>query len=756
MTRDPMLRVRAILVLALLLTPAARGSAGEAAGDRPADPPGGPPSGPEARALVGFAPGPATDARRQWERTLLAVPQPDSARRHLAFLTEEPHVAGTPADYATAVYVRDRLRSYGLDAQIVEYSVLLNYPKHVSLALVEPEAETLSLREAPLEGDKDSADSSFFDGFHGYSADGKVTAQVVYANYGRPEDFDALDKLGISVQGRIALVRYGQNFRGLKVRAAQERGAVGVIIYSDPADDGYAKGDTYPRGPWRNPTAIQRGSVQFLSNAPGDPTTPGWPSVKGAKRIPRSQMTNLPRIPSLPLAYAEAQKILSRLDGPNVPEGFQGALPFAYHTGPGRAKVHMEVVNDYAIRPIWDVIATLPGSEQPDRWVVCGNHRDAWVYGASDPNSGTAALLETARALAKAYAGGPRPRRSIVLCSWDGEEYGLLGSTEWGEQGERTLPGKVVAYLNLDSAVRGRNLSASGVPSLRDLVVQVARDVPDPVTGSPLLESWQRDARKAGLEKWRQEERLRKARSQPSRPLEVELGPLGSGSDFTVFLDHLGIPAMDFRFSGPDGIYHSAYDDLAWMDRFGDRLYLYHAVAARTWAVMASRLADAPVLPLRYSRYGRTLDDALEELSRRVEEANEDLPPANRLSFDGSRARSLASRIRIAGQKLETDADTALSEGRAEVNGRTLAAWNDELLAVERDLLSADGVAGRPWFRHLVYAPGKDAGYEAVLLPEPAQAVRDRSQPDLDAGMRRLEAALERAAGRLEAMASGR
>ena len=675
------------------------------------------------------------------ESILLSTPQPDSARYHLRILTEEPHVAGTPADYATAVYVRDRMRGWGLDAQIVEYYALLNYPKHNSLALVEPVQEQLSLREEPIQGDKDSADSTFFDAFHGYSADGIATAQVVYANYGRGEDFDALEKLGISAKGRIALVRYGRNFRGLKVRNAQERGAVGVLIYSDPADDGYAKGDIYPNGPWRHPSAIQRGSVQFLSAGPGDPSTPGYASTKGARRVPRGSASNMAKIPSLPISYGEAEKILARLDGPNVPDGFQGALPFAYHVGPGEAKVRMEVNNDYAIRPIWNVVTTIRGSEEPDRWVVCGNHRDAWTYGARDPNSGSATSLEMGRAFGAAVKSGWRPKRSIVICSWDAEEYGLVGSTEWGEDQEKTLPGKVVAYLNLDSAVGGTELGIAGTPSLRDFLYDVAADVNDPQTGRPLTEDWDRRSKKAAKDKWRADERLRKASGEPSRPLETQLEALGSGSDYTVFFDHLGIPSMDFRFGGGDGIYHSAYDNLAWMERFGDRMFLYHAAAARMWGLMVERLADAPILPFHYSRYGQAIEDALVELQRRVEDQNDDeTDAAKRLRFDPANAIALARRIRDAGKRLET----------APPSGRSASEINDALMAVEHDFLAPDGIKGRPWFRHLIYAPGKDTGYEAVILPEPAQAVKDKSQTDLDAGMRRLEVALETAAGRLD------
>ena len=681
--------------------------------------------------------------QRDMERVLLTTPQPDSARMSLRTLTEEPHVAGTPADYATAVYVRDRMRSFGLQSELVEYSVLLNYPKHVSLELVEPVREPLSLREDPIEGDKDSADSSIFSAFHGYSADGTVTGQVVYANYGRPDDFDQLAKQGVSVKGRIVLVRYGLMFRGLKVRLAEERGATGVLIYSDPADDGYMKGDIYPVGPWRHPSAIQRGSVQYLSTAPGDPTTPGWPSTKGAKRLTRAEMKNMPKIPSLPISYGEAEKILSRLDGPNAPDGFQGGLPFAYHLGPGEAKVRMEVVNDYAMRTIWDVVTTIKGSEEPDRWVVTGNHRDAWVYGANDPNSGTATMLEMARSLGAALKTGWKPKRTIVICSWDGEEYGLLGSTEWGEDNARTLPGKAVAYFNIDSAVGGHDFGISGVPSLRDFLVEAAGEVNDPVTGKPIREVWEAAQKNATKEKWRAEDRLRKASGQASRPNEAMIGPLGSGSDYTVFLDRLGIPSSDFRFSGPNGVYHSAYDDFTWMDRFTDKLFLYHGTAARYWGIVVTRFADAQVLPLHYSRYGQTIEDALVDLQRKVDDYNDDQTDANKkLRLDTKKALASARRIREAGTRLE---QTSSTSARSKVN--------DALVGAEADFLAPDGLKGRPWYRHLIYAPGYDTGYEAVIFPEPAQAVKEKNQADLDLGMRRLEAALDKAAGTLEAIA---
>jgi N-acetylated-alpha-linked acidic dipeptidase len=695
--------------------------------------------------IPGFS---ATGAQQhqRWEEIFLSTPRADSARRHLRILTEEPHVAGTPGDHAVALYIRDRMRAYGLDAELVEYEVLLNYPRRVELELTAPRSQKLSLREVPIPGDKDSADSSFFDGFHGYSADGEVHAQVVYVNYGRPEDYGAIEKLGVSVAGKIVMARYGKLFRGLKVRIAQEHGAAGVILYSDPADDGYTQGDIYPKGPWRHPSAIQRGSVMFLSKTPGDPSTPGWGSTKGAKRVSREDAESLPRIPSLPISYGEAAKILTSLDGPNVPKGFQGGLPFAYHVGPGQAAVRMRVENDYGMHTIWNVVATIPGSEWPDRWVVCGNHHDAWTYGAADPNGGTAASLEMARAFGAALQAGWRPRRTIVLCNWDGEEYGLLGSVEWGESQKDELPGKVVTYFNMDSAVRGDDLRLQGVPSLRDHMVAVIRDIPDPVTGLPLYDAWSEKVLKDGKKKWLERMRVQRAAGLEIPPREPELGSLGSGSDYTVFLDHLGIPSIDLRFSGPDGIYHSAYDNLTWMERFGDPLFVYHATAAKLWGLAAMRMADAELLPLRYSRYAVAIEGFLDDIEAQLEDDNLERNPAEQLTMDVSLCRELVDRMQGAALELEAPGGPGLS-------GESLASFNDQLVAVELDFIALDGIKGRPWFRHLVYAPGKDTGYAPIPLPEPAHAIKDRNQSDLDEGMRRLEEVLTRATERLETLA---
>ncbi|HEY0876516.1 MAG TPA: M28 family peptidase, partial [Vicinamibacterales bacterium] len=436
---------------------------------------------------IGFTPASA-DAQAKAEKVFVDTITPVSARKWLAALTEEPHVAGTAAEKKVADYVLARFKAFGLAAELVRYDVFLNHPLHVSLKLVAPVEEELKLREEPYDVDKDSTAVGMFPAFHGYGASGTADGQVVYANYGLPADFARLESMGISVEGRIVLARYGGAFRGLKVKEAQDRGAIGVLIYSDPRDDGYMAGTVYPDGPMRPESAIQRGSVLFLSHVPGDPSTPGWPSTSGAKRLERAQMANVPKIPSLPIAYAEAEKILRRIGGPEVPPEWQGGLPFTYHIGPGGARVAMSVQMDEGLKPIYNVIATIPGNVEPGKKVILGNHRDAWTHGAVDPNSGTAAQLEIARGLAAAMKAGWKPKRTIILASWDAEEYGLVGSTEWAEEHAADLQKNAVAYLNGDAIVTGPNLNMSGSPSLLAVALAAAEDVPDPKTGKSVAD----------------------------------------------------------------------------------------------------------------------------------------------------------------------------------------------------------------------------------------------------------------------------
>jgi N-acetylated-alpha-linked acidic dipeptidase len=782
----------AIAALPGAAAPIPAGGAGAAA-SRPSPAPG------EPRPGIGFLPG-SREAQARHEAVFLETPTPERARAWLKHLTEEPHPAGTAAGKRAAEYVRDRLRGFGLLADLVPYEVLLNHPKSASLRLVKPRAIDLSLREEGVPRDKDSWSEDAFPAFHGYGAGGSTTGQVIYVNYGRREDYERLEELGLSVRDRIVLARYGKVFRGLKIKEAQERGARAVIIYSDPADDGYMKGDVYPDGPMRPPSAIQRGSVHFVSHGSGDPSTPGYASTKGARRVPYEQITGIPKIPSLPLSYGEAEKILRALAGERVPDEWQGGLPFAYHLGPGPAEIEMKVETDYAIRTIYNVVATIPGAAEKDRLVVLGNHRDAWTYGAVDPNSGTAAYLETARGLAAALEAGWTPRRTLLLASWDAEEYGLVGSSEWVEDRLPALQANAVAYVNLDSAVTGPDLDVDGIPSLRDLVVEVAGALAEPRKGGSVLDAW----RARRHRDW--------AKNEPASPSEAEarfelhLNPLGSGSDFTPFVHHAGIASLSFSFEGGYGVYHSIYDDFFWMENFGDAGFHYHAVAARLYGLLAMRLAGADVVPLRYAAYGRALGRELLLLQReairerRIWEASAGPQSTGTASADtgagagsagpgagsagpgagaagpgagaagagsgaaGPRARPalrpdlspLAAAVRAletAGEAL--DATLArLESGEAPTPGpAALARLNDALVKVERAFIDPRGLPGRPWFRHTLYAPGVTTGYASWPFPGVVHALKDRDPQALDAQMRIV---VERLRAGTEAIAAAR
>src|SRR6476660_141387 len=434
---------------------------------------------------------------KRWEEQFRNVPQPKSAREHLRRLTLEPHIAGTKEDYATAIYVRDQLRSYGIAAELKEYEVWLNYPNTPSIVeLITTRRQRLNIHEPVVTADPTSSNPNITPLFNGYSASGDVTAPVVYANYGLPNDDDDLKKAGVDVKGKIVVVRYGNSFRGVKAKVAEQNGAIGCIIYSDPEDDGYMQGDVYPKGPWRPVASGQRGSVQYLFDYPGDPFTPGRPAIPGEPRLKPEEATDLTRIPVQPIAYDVAKTILSELKGPVRPRGFQGGLPFAYHVGgPNDVKLRLKTDMDYKLRTIWDVVARIDGNEEKDRWVILGNHRDAWVFGAVDPNSGSSTMLEVGRGFGELLKQGWKPRRTIVLCSWDAEEYGLVGSTEWAEEMADDLRQKAVAYLNLDAAVSGPHFGASSVPSLWKLMRGATRDIKDPKTGKTVYQQWQDHAR---------------------------------------------------------------------------------------------------------------------------------------------------------------------------------------------------------------------------------------------------------------------
>ena len=668
-------------------------------------------------------------AERRWEELFRTVPAPDSAREHLRRLTAEPHVAGTKEDYATAVYVLDQMRSYGLAAEIKEYQVWLPYPKMPSVVeLVAPRHERLKVREAVVPGDPTSSNPKITPLFNGYSASGDATAPLVYANYGLPGDYDELKKIDVDVKGKIVIVRYGNSFRGVKAKVAEDHGAVGCIIYSDPADDGYMQGDVYPKGPWRPVASGQRGSVQYLFDYPGDPLTPGKPSIPGVPRLKVEEATDLTHIPVQPIAYDDARILMEPLKGPVRPRGFQGGFAFPYHVGgTGEVKVHLRTDMDYQTRTIWDVVARIDGNQEKNRWVIMGNHRDAWVFGAVDPNSGTTAMLEAARSFGQLLKQGWKPRRTIVLCSWDGEEYGLLGSTEWAEEYADELKAKAVAYLNVDVAVSGPNFNASSVPSLWRLIRGSTQDVRDPKTGKSIYQQWQDRAREQRPE------------AEQDSNVEARIGALGSGSDYTPFLQHLGIPSTDMGFGGDYGVYHSAYDSFFWMSHFGDPTFVYHVAAAQLWGTIAMRLADADGLPFDYNDYASQIRDFFSETVRIAKRYKLD-------AFDEKTMNEALEDFAEAAGRAQKSRQEAVTEmGKTRSAAAKLQRINDVLIATEREFIDPRGLRGRAWYKHEIYAPGIYTGYAAQPLTDFRQALDDRNSADTKEALNRIVEALRRA-----------
>jgi N-acetylated-alpha-linked acidic dipeptidase len=695
--------------------------------------------------LDGFTSEGSTTERR-WEEEFRALPAPNSAREHLRRLTAEPHVAGTKEDYATAVYVRDHIRSYGISSELKEYDVLLPYPKQPSIVeLISPRRERLAVKEAAIAADPSSSNLKIIPLFNGYSPSGDVTAPLVYVNYGLPPDYEALKKLGVEVKGKIAIARYGNSFRGVKAKVAEDHGAIGLIIYSDPADDGYMQGDVYPKGPWRPPSSAQRGSVQFLSTAPGDPLTPGKPAVPGVPRLKMEEVTTLPRIPVQPISYGDARRLLEPLRGPVRPKGFQGGLPFPYHVGGTEyVRVHLKTLMDYQVRKIWNVVSRIDGDEEKDRWVIMGNHRDAWTFGAVDPNSGTTAMLEAARGFGALLKKGWKPRRTIVLCSWDGEEYGLLGSTEWVEENADELKEKAVAYLNVDSAVSGSNFGASSVPSMWKLIRGATRDIKDPKTGQTVYKQWQERSQDQ-----MPDPEMTNAEAGSDTPIaEARIGALGSGSDFTPFLQHLGIPSSDMGFGGDYGVYHSAYDSFYWMSHFGDPNFVYHVAAAQLWGTVAMRLADAAALPLDYRDYASEVRNFFNETMktarrRKLASAFDEKPMLSALqSFAEEAERVEKARQETVGEIERTRVEANDRQPRAVAR---LQRINEALLRVERSLIDERGLRGRTWYTHQIYAPGTYTGYAAQPLPDFRQALDDRNTANAKEALERIVAALNRA-----------
>jgi N-acetylated-alpha-linked acidic dipeptidase len=665
-------------------------------------------------------------AQSRIEEKFLAVPDAKLAGQHLKILTSEPHLASTPEDRKTAEYVAQKFRAAGLETEIVPYRVLMNQPKTVRVEAYDSSGKLLMsgpTREH-VDGDPYQDDPRVVMPFSGSSGSGDVTAEVVYANYGRLEDFDHLAAQHIDLHGKIVLVRYGANFRGVKVYLAEQRGAMGVLIYSDPHDDGYYKGDAYPIGPWRPETSVERGSVQYIFKYSGDPETPGVASTLDLPDSARvSPYGSQPHIISIPLSYYDAAPILQALRGPSVPQEWQGALPFRYHLGQvggqGGVRVHLVSVQDYQRRISWDVIGKIKGTEYPDEWVVVGNHRDAWVYGAVDPSSGTAAMLEAVHGLGALTKQGWRPKRTIVIASWDAEEEGLIGSTEWVEQNAEALE-HAVAYFNTDVAVAGADFSASAVPSLKQFLRELTRSVPSPLGGT-VYQQWR--MKSAGA-----------SNAAPEAGEEIHVGDLGSGSDFTPFFQHIGVPSTDIGSDGPYGVYHSVFDNYAWFTLNADPNFVYLQEMARVLGLEALRMADADVLPYDYVAYAAAISSYIDAAKNKAGDAGLG-------TLDFSAVQAAAARFSVAAERAHGAQVSASGD---------LAKLNLALRQAETGLISEQGLPNRPWYRHTIYAPGEFTGYSAVVIPGVNEAIDARDLKLATQQLTVLTQALTRAAQALE------
>ena len=685
-----------------------------------------------AKTPFGFTPN-SFERERGWEEQLINLVSQQRCRSFLRRLTSEPHVAGTPGDRRISEYIADEFRRDGLETETVEYKVLLSYPKHVTVDLIAPVNRPLANPEPPIAGDPDTQISETIAQipWNGYSPSADITRSVIYVNYGRAEDYDRLQQLNISVKDQIVLARYFHGYRGGKSLEAEKRGAAAVIVYSDPAEDGAEKGKVYPDGPWGPLGHFQRGAVVYDFVVPGDPLTPGWASTPGTRRIPERDSKILPKIPMVPLSAADAKEILSRMRGTEAPSDWQGGLRTAigpYHLGDGNTRVHIALGMENRVTPIWDVIGRIRGSEEPDKVVVLSNHHDAWVYGAVDPGSGTATMLELSRSFGEMLRRGFRPHRTIVFGSWDAEEYTLTGSTEWGEEHESELRRNGVVCLNVDAAASGNKFSVSAVPALLRAIIEAAKAVPEGDSQS-VYQGWR--AQKS------EKENVRSYRVEGASSAPVPYGVLGGGSDFMVFLQHDGVPSLDMLFDGPYGVYHSVYDDFEWMSRFGDPTFGYHATMAKLWGILALRFADADVVPLDYSLYPREIAVYLRDLEKIA-------PVSTKPDLESLIQK--CQKWQAATAEFASEAEQ-FQAAQGKLGQVSTAVLNEAVMSEERALLTERGIPGRPWFRHLIYAPLPS--YEAETLPGLREAVVANDNGRVHAQAQQLAAAIDRATAAL-------
>ncbi len=695
---------------------------------------------PQARTLSGFGPESA-ERQRALEARFDSLLRKENLREWMRRMSARPHHVGSPYDRDNAEFMLGLFRSWGYDAQIETFDVLFPVPKVRVLEMTAPESYKARLAEPALREDATSGQAAEqLPVYNAYSKDGDVTGQLVYVNYGVPRDYEELERRGIDVKGKVVLARYGGSWRGIKPKVAAEHGAVGCLIYSDPRDDGYFQGDVYPKGAWRNEWGAQRGSVADMPTFPGDPLTPGVGAVKGAKRLDIREAPTLTKIPVMPISYGDALPLLRALGGPVAPASWRGALPVTYHLGPGPTTVHLKLEFSWETRPVHDVIARLKGGERPDEWVVRGNHHDAWVNGADDPLSGMVALLEEARAVGKLARSGWRPKRTIVYCAWDGEEPGLLGSTEWAETHAAELQRRAVLYLNSDSNGRGF-LGAAGSHTLEKFMNEVARDVTDP---QKKISVWERERAQRILEGGAEERKEARERA------DLRIGALGSGSDYTPFLQHLGVASLNIGFGGEDGggSYHSIYDSFDHFTRFVDPGFDYGVALAQVAGRVTLRFADADTLPLDFDNFADTVARYVKEVSKLADDTREEIAERNRRIQEGTfRAvfdptqpyvmptpepaapaldfaplRDALARLQEGAKNYRAAFDSPAARERLK-SAETQARLDQILMGVERSMTREAGLPRRPWFRHQIYAPGFYTGYGVKTLPGVREAV---------------------------------
>jgi len=722
----------------------------------------------------------AAKVEREWEAKFRAIPSPDSLREYMRRLSARPHHVGSPYDHDNAEWILAKFKSFGLDAHIETFDVLFPTPKERAVELLEPTRFRAKLQEPPVPGDPTSSQQAEqLPTYNAYSADGDVTAPLVYVNYGVPADYEQLDRIRVSVKGAIVIARYGASWRGIKPKVAAEHGAVGCLIFSDPRDDGYAQGEVYPQGPWRPMDGVQRGSVMDMPVYPGDPLTPGVGATKDAKRLSLQQAQTITKIPVLPISYADAQPLLAALGGRTAPEGWRGGLGITYHVGPGPAKVHLRVKSDWGTKTLYDVIARIPGSAEPDVWIIRGNHHDAWVNGAQDPLSGQAPLLEEARAFGTLLREGWTPRRTIIYAAWDGEEPALLGSTEWVEAHADELATRGAVYLNSDSNGRGY-LNVGGSHSLERFINEVARDIEDPETK---MSVWKRSQARTLADA-----RTADAREEARRRADLRIAALGSGSDFTPFLQHAGIASLNLGYDGEGGggVYHSIYDDFKWYTTFDDTSFVYGRALAQTVGTAVMRLADAELLPYEFGDFAETVGGYVRDLQKLLKDKQDEVKERNRQIDDGVYTatddpreplappvkeevppylgfapleNALAALSRAADRYEKALADGQRNGGAALARSEARAV-NATLVQSERALTSADGLPGRPWYRHRIYAPGLYTGYGVKTMPGVREAIEQKKWKEAEEQIARAAQSLgaetdiiNRAAGQLEQLA---